>query len=71
MHFGTGPNSIIQSTEIDPFILEDHLTEIVTCHRVSKSIFFIVSFIFIINFLILFSGYQINFLLFRLLSVQV
>lgn len=70
MHFGTGPNSIIQSSEIDPFILEDHLTEIVTCHRVSKSIFFIVSSIFFIFFLF-FLGYQINFLLFRLLSEQV
>ena len=43
MHFGTGPDSQ-SATDLDPYVLDDHLCEIEACHRASKSIFFIVSF---------------------------
>lgn len=42
MHFGTGPLNITQ-IEQDPYILQDYLDEIETCHRCSKSVFFMVS----------------------------
>lgn len=60
MHFGTGPNSIIAPSELDPYILDDHLSEVITCHRVSKSIFFIVR-LFLLYFI--FFCNQMNFLL--------
>ena len=41
MHFGSGINN--STVDLDPYVLHDHLTEIQTCHRVSRSIFFIVS----------------------------
>lgn len=41
MHFGSGIN--YSTVDLDPYVLHDHLTEIQTCHRVSRSIFFIVS----------------------------
>lgn len=42
MHFGTGP---YQSTltDVDPYVLDDHLAEIEVCARISKSVFFLVS----------------------------
>ncbi|XP_055839533.1 protein qui-1 isoform X2 [Episyrphus balteatus] len=40
MHFGTGPPDII-ALEQDPYLIHDYLDEIETCHRVSKSVFFI------------------------------
>lgn len=43
MHFGTGPISADALTDIDPYILDVHLSEIGICSQVSKSIFFIVS----------------------------
>lgn len=42
MHFGTG-SSKEQAIERDPYLVNDYLKEIKTCHRLSKSIFFIVS----------------------------
>lgn len=39
MHFGTGPNGAL--AELNPKLLEDHLSEIEVCQRDSKSIFFI------------------------------
>ncbi|XP_058836478.1 protein qui-1 [Topomyia yanbarensis] len=39
IHFGTGNDST--AVELDPYALDDHLSEIETCHRVSKSVFFI------------------------------
>ncbi|XP_055622084.1 protein qui-1 isoform X3 [Toxorhynchites rutilus septentrionalis] len=38
IHFGTG--SDYTTVDLDPYVLEDHLCEIETCHRVSKSVFF-------------------------------
>ena len=43
MHFGTGPDD---DDAIDPFLVDDHLSEIAACHKFSKSVFFIVSFTF-------------------------
>ncbi|XP_061393176.1 uncharacterized protein LOC133328649, partial [Musca vetustissima] len=40
MHFGTGSLDITQ-VEKDPYILEDYLHEIETCHQNSKSVFFL------------------------------
>ncbi|XP_055527282.1 protein qui-1 isoform X1 [Wyeomyia smithii] len=40
IHFGTGSESTV--VELDPYVLDDHLSEIETCHRVSKSVFCIV-----------------------------
>lgn len=42
MHFGTGPDGAV--VDYDPLALKDHLREIEMCSKVSKSIFFIVSF---------------------------
>lgn len=42
MHFGTGPDPDAL-TDMDPYILDEHLTEIEICSRFSKSIFFLVS----------------------------
>lgn len=39
MHFGTGPNGAL--AELNPKLLEDHLTEVEICKRDSKSVFFI------------------------------
>uniref|UniRef100_A0A336MN83 CSON004204 protein n=1 Tax=Culicoides sonorensis TaxID=179676 RepID=A0A336MN83_CULSO len=39
MHFGTGPNGSL--VELNPKLLDDHLSEIEICHRDSKSVFFI------------------------------
>lgn len=39
MHFGTGPNGSL--AELNPKLLEDHLTEIEICKRDSKNVFFI------------------------------
>lgn len=41
MHFGTGTTH--SSIDLDPYVLYDHLHEIRTCHRVSRSACFIVS----------------------------
>lgn len=43
MHFGTGPHEIDSIIDLDPYILDDILSEVNTCHRVSKSVFFLVS----------------------------
>lgn len=43
MHFGTGPDEMETMSELDPYVIDDHLQEIEICSRVSKSIFFIVS----------------------------
>lgn len=43
MHFGTGPSSADSLTDVDPYILNEHLREIDLCAEVSKSAFFIVS----------------------------
>lgn len=42
MHFGTGPSQDAL-TDLDPYILNEHLSEIEICSRVSKSVFFLVS----------------------------
>lgn len=44
MHFGTGPEEMETMSELDPYVIDDHLHEIEICSRVSKSIFFIVSY---------------------------
>lgn len=44
MHFGTGPEEMETMSELDPYVIADHLQEIEICSRVSKSIFFIVSY---------------------------
>lgn len=44
MHFGTGPDNMDAVVDLDPYILDEHLKEIEICSKVSKSIFFIVSF---------------------------
>lgn len=44
MHFGTGPEEMETMSELDPYVIDDHLQEIEICSRVSKSVFFIVSF---------------------------
>lgn len=41
MHFGTGPDAAI--VDLNPHLLDDHLSEIDVCHRYSKSVFCIVS----------------------------
>ncbi|EDS35482.1 conserved hypothetical protein [Culex quinquefasciatus] len=41
IHFGTGSNEH-GLVDLDPYVLDDHLHEIETCHRVSKSVFLIV-----------------------------
>jgi hypothetical protein len=41
MHFGTGPEPYT-IVDVDPHVLDDHLSEIDDCRSVSKSIFFIV-----------------------------
>lgn len=43
MHFGTGPDEMETISELDPYVIDDHLQEIEICNQVSKSIFFIVS----------------------------
>lgn len=43
MHFGTGLDSMNVS-DLDPYILEEHLSEIEICSKVSRSVFFLVSF---------------------------
>lgn len=43
MHFGTGPGHSDALTDSDPYILDEHLSEIEICSRVSKSVFFLVS----------------------------
>lgn len=48
MHFGTGPTST--ATDLDPYILDEHLSEIEICSRVSKSVFFLVSMHFVESF---------------------
>ncbi|XP_062708711.1 protein qui-1 [Aedes albopictus] len=40
IHFGTGSGCTV--VDLDPYVLDDHLYEIETCHRVSKSVFLIV-----------------------------
>ncbi|XP_055387023.1 protein qui-1 isoform X2 [Condylostylus longicornis] len=40
MHFGTGPENYL-ALEHDPYLIDDYLDEIETCHRVSKSTYFI------------------------------
>lgn len=42
MHFGTGPDSMNVS-DLDPYILDEHLSEIEICSKVSRSVFFLVS----------------------------
>lgn len=41
MHFGTGLSHT--TIDLDPYVLYDHLSEIRSCYRASRSIFFIVS----------------------------
>ncbi|XP_037046627.1 uncharacterized protein LOC119081650 [Bradysia coprophila] len=41
MHFGTGPEEMETMSELDPYVIDDHLQEIEICSRVSKSVFFI------------------------------
>ncbi|KAJ6644572.1 Protein qui-1 [Pseudolycoriella hygida] len=41
MHFGTGPEEMETMSELDPYVIDDHLHEIEICSRVSKSVFFI------------------------------
>lgn len=43
MHFGTGPGHADAFVDLDPYILDEHLSEIEVCSRVSKSVFFLVS----------------------------
>lgn len=43
MHFGTGPEEMETMSELDPYVIDDHLREIEICNNVSKSVFFIVS----------------------------
>lgn len=43
MHFGTGPGHTDSFADLDPYILDEHLSEIEVCSRASKSIFFLVS----------------------------
>ena len=44
MHFGTGPSNETELlSELHRYSIEDHLTEIDVCSKVSKSTFFIVS----------------------------
>lgn len=43
MHFGTGPANSDALTDLDPHILDEHLSEIETCAQVSKSVYFLVS----------------------------
>lgn len=43
MHFGTGPGNGDAFVDLDPYILDEHLSEIEVCCRVSKSVFFLVS----------------------------
>lgn len=50
MHFGTGPGHLDASTDLDPYILEEHLSEIEICSRFSKSVFFLVSHVFFLIF---------------------
>uniref|UniRef100_A0A182J649 WD_REPEATS_REGION domain-containing protein n=1 Tax=Anopheles atroparvus TaxID=41427 RepID=A0A182J649_ANOAO len=40
IHFGTGSDGLT-GVDLDPYVLEDHLEEIQTCHYVSKSVFLI------------------------------
>ncbi|XP_055611687.1 protein qui-1 isoform X2 [Uranotaenia lowii] len=40
VHFGTG--SDCTAVDLDPYVLADHLEEIETCHRVSKSVFLVI-----------------------------
>lgn len=42
MHFGTGPDSM-NVIDLDPYILDEHLSEIEICSRRSRSVFFLVS----------------------------
>lgn len=46
MHFGTGPGHTDAIVDYDPYILDEHLSEIEICSRVSKSVFFLVSKLF-------------------------
>lgn len=46
IHFGTGSNEH-GLVDLDPYVLDDHLHEIETCHRVSKSVFLIVSIVLV------------------------
>uniref|UniRef100_A0A8W7PUU0 NWD1/2-like winged helix-turn-helix domain-containing protein n=1 Tax=Anopheles coluzzii TaxID=1518534 RepID=A0A8W7PUU0_ANOCL len=41
IHFGTGSDGLT-IVDLDPYVLDDHLEEIETCHCVSKSVFLIV-----------------------------
>ncbi|XP_058122559.1 protein qui-1 [Anopheles ziemanni] len=41
IHFGTGGDGWT-AVDLDPYVLDDHLEEIETCHAVSKSVFLIV-----------------------------
>ncbi|XP_053677511.1 protein qui-1 [Anopheles nili] len=41
IHFGTGSDELT-AVDLDPYVVEDHLQEIETCHSVSKSVFLIV-----------------------------
>ncbi|KFB46917.1 AGAP004827-PA-like protein [Anopheles sinensis] len=41
IHFGTGCDGLT-AVDLDPYVLDDHLEEIETCHAVSKSVFLIV-----------------------------
>lgn len=43
MHFGTGPDNMDAVVDLDPYILQEHLKEIEICSKVSKSVYFIVS----------------------------
>lgn len=45
MHFGTGPDSMNVS-DLDPYILDEHLSEIEICSKVSRSVFFLVSVVY-------------------------
>lgn len=47
MHFGTGPGEAI--VDVDPYRMDDHLSEVMICSRDSKSVFFLVSIWPIIN----------------------
>uniref|UniRef100_A0A1B0CRU1 Uncharacterized protein n=1 Tax=Lutzomyia longipalpis TaxID=7200 RepID=A0A1B0CRU1_LUTLO len=40
VHFGTGPG-VESAVDIDPYRLDDHLSEVMICRRDSKSVFFI------------------------------
>ncbi|XP_055702272.1 protein qui-1 [Phlebotomus papatasi] len=39
MHFGTGPGEAI--VDVDPYRMDDHLSEVMICSRDSKSVFFL------------------------------